>query len=554
VPIAYLDNIDLNWIELLRLRLQNLATHPATPQPGWIYYNTTDNVVYVRAASTWVDLFAGLSGYTDEQAQDAIGAAFAAGTRTGITITYNDAANRFDFAVTDSPLLGGQNGAHYLARANHTGTQSVSTLSDHNKTVHDALGIDAATVGGATAAQLRDRATHTGTQAITVSTLSAAARLVGRVTAGAGAAEELTAAQAKTLLAIVPADVAGFDTQVRTSRLDQMAIPTADLNLNTRKITGLADGTVATDAVTLGQLTGAVQGQTWKDPVRAATTANITLSGTQTIDGIALVANDRVLVKNQTAGAANGIYLVQAGAWTRTVDMDTAAEANNATVLVRQGTVNSGDVFTQTANIVTLGTTVQTWVQSGEGNTLYGADGTTIILTGTTFSVGTVPIIANTSGTLTVARGGTGQTTLTNNGVLLGAGTGNVAAVTGTANQVLRVPGGGGAPAFGAIDLAQAAAITGTLALANGGTGATTAAAARTSLGAVGKAVGSLTGGATSEVLTHNLNTRDVIVTIRNHNSPWEEVMVANEATTVNTVTIRAASALPAGYRWTVTG
>jgi hypothetical protein len=515
VPIAYLDNIDLNWIELLRLRLQNLATHPATPQPGWMYYNTTDNVVYVRAASTWVDLFAGLSGYTDEQAQDAIGAAFAAGTHVGLSITYDDASNRFNFAVTDSPLLNGNNAGFYLARANHTGTQSVTTLSDHTKAVHDALGIDAATTGGATAAQLRDRSTHTGTQ--------------------------------------LAATISNFDTQVRTSRLDQMAIPTADLNLNTRKITGLADATVATDAVTFGQLTGAVQGQLWKDPVRAATTANITLSGTQTIDGIALVANDRVLVKNQTAGAANGIYLVQAGAWTRTVDMDTAAEANNATVLVRQGTANSGDVFTQTANIVTLGTTVQTWVQSGEGNTLYGADGTTILLTGSTFSVGTININTNTTGTLLPAQGGTGQATYAIGDLLFASGATAMSRLAGVATGNALISGGVGvAPAWGKIGLTTH--VSGTLPIANGGTNATTAAAARTSLGATGKAVGSLTGGATSEVLTHNLNTRDVIVTIRNHNSPWEEVMVANEATTVNTVTIRAASNLPAGYRWTVAG
>ena len=78
------------------------------------------------------------------------------------------------------------------------------------------------------------------------------------------------------------------------------------------------------------------------------------------------------------------------------------------------------------------------------------------------------------TGTLPVANGGTGLATITANAVLLGNGTSAIALATGTANQVLRVPGGGGAPAFGAIDLAQAAAVTSQLNVANGGTGAAT--------------------------------------------------------------------------------
>ena len=83
-----------------------------------------------------------------------------------------------------------------------------------------------------------------------------------------------------------------------------------------------------------------------------------------------------------------------------------------------------------------------------------------------------------TSGTLTVPNGGTGATTFTTNGVLLGNGAGAVnASGTGNAAQILRIPNAGGAPAFGALDVSQAAAVTGTLAVANGGTGVTTGAA-----------------------------------------------------------------------------
>ena len=91
------------------------------------------------------------------------------------------------------------------------------------------------------------------------------------------------------------------------------------------------------DAVTRSQLDAAIQGFAWKAPVRAATTANITLSGTQTIDGVALVAGDRVLVKNQSTASGNGIYLVASGSWTRSTDFDTAAEMLGAAVFVSEG-------------------------------------------------------------------------------------------------------------------------------------------------------------------------------------------------------------------------
>lgn len=79
-----------------------------------------------------------------------------------------------------------------------------------------------------------------------------------------------------------------------------------------------------------------------KAPCRAATTAAITLSGLQTLDGIVLVANDRVLVKNQASGSANGIYLASTGTWTRTADFDGNRDVVDGTlVFVRVGTANA---------------------------------------------------------------------------------------------------------------------------------------------------------------------------------------------------------------------
>ena len=99
-----------------------------------------------------------------------------------------------------------------------------------------------------------------------------------------------------------------------------------------------------------------------KRAVRAATTANITLSGTQTIDGIALVAGDRVLVKDQTTASQNGIYVVSATTWARAADADTIAELAGACVSVDSGTANGGFRFdTDLKTTDTLGTTAVSW-------------------------------------------------------------------------------------------------------------------------------------------------------------------------------------------------
>ena len=107
----------------------------------------------------------------------------------------------------------------------------------------------------------------------------------------------------------------------------------------------------------------------YKDPVRVATTANITLSGTQTIDGVAVVAGDRVLAKNQTTASGNGIWVVAAGAWTRPTDFNTSALAQVGSVVkVQFGTIQAGmeyQLLTGGANPIVLDTSTQTWGPCG---------------------------------------------------------------------------------------------------------------------------------------------------------------------------------------------
>lgn len=115
-----------------------------------------------------------------------------------------------------------------------------------------------------------------------------------------------------------------------------------------------------------------IDGGDYKASVRAATTANITLSGEQTIDGVAVVAGDRVLVMAQTAGAENGIYVASAGAWARSTDADTAGDLTSGVLVpVESGTVNADTVWMLTTDgAITIGTTALTWqIKSGDAST-----------------------------------------------------------------------------------------------------------------------------------------------------------------------------------------
>jgi hypothetical protein len=103
----------------------------------------------------------------------------------------------------------------------------------------------------------------------------------------------------------------------------------------------------------------------WKDPVRAATTANIVLSGEQTIDGVAIVTGDRVLVKDQTIATTNGLYVASTGAWTRTTDADTSAELEGAAVGVNEGTSYKNTVWLQATDSVNLGVSNLVFEQIG---------------------------------------------------------------------------------------------------------------------------------------------------------------------------------------------
>lgn len=207
----------------------------------------------------------------------------------------------------------------------------------------------------------------------------------------------------------------GLATAGSQASLSDLSAPTADFDFGAFKITNLANPTGDQDAATKYYVDSVAQGLDPKASAKAASTANIaTLSGLLTIDGVTLSANDRVLVKNQTAAEENGIYVASATAWSRSSDADTWDELVSAFIFVEEGSTQADSGWVCTVNAGgTLGVTAVTWVQfSGAGT--YTA-GTGLTLTGNEFSITDTTVTAGAYGaaskTLTATVNAQGQLT-----------------------------------------------------------------------------------------------------------------------------------------------
>jgi hypothetical protein len=251
-------------------------------------------------------------------------------------------------------------------------------------------------------------------------------------------------------------------------RLDQISAPTAAVALNAQKITGLADPTAAQDAATKSYVDLTAQGFDHKPTATVATAAALpavayangaagvgatltaSANGVLTVDGYATLLNDRILVKDQASGLQNGLYLVTtqgtAGAafvLTRVPEMDQATEFAGALIAVEDpGTVNSNSLWLCTNSAdPTVGTTAITFVELNKAADLVA--GTGITLSGNTVSVatayaggtsiatvGTVTVGTWSATTIALNKGGTGSTTAAGARTNLGA-TGKYSATIG---------------------------------------------------------------------------------------------------------------------------
>jgi hypothetical protein len=270
------------------------------------------------------------------------------------------------FSVGESGTLkinGGSNGQVLQTNGSGELTWSTMTANAYN-TISD--GTNTASASGSDTLKLRadgpvnitvgsNDATHGDNVLFSIDAATTSSAGIVQLSSSKTSTSESLAASAKAVKEV--SDVA------------DAALPKAGGTM-TGAITLHADPTDPMHAVTKQYVDAAATGLDVKASVRAATTANITLSGEQTIDGVELVAGNRVLVKNQSTASANGIYVVAAGSWSRAADFDADTEVTpGAFTFVEEGTANadSGWVLTNDGT-VTVGTTELAFTQfSGAG-------------------------------------------------------------------------------------------------------------------------------------------------------------------------------------------
>jgi hypothetical protein len=268
--------------------------------------------------------------------------------------------------------------------------------------------------------------------------------LAGPVSGGA-AVPSFRALVAGDIPTLTASKISDFDTQVRTSRLDQMSLPSATVNFNGQRLSNLTEPTDPTDAATKAYVDASRLGLDVKDSVRVATTGNITLSGVQTIDGVTLVAGDRVLVKNQSTASTNGIYVVASGAWNRALDFNASQDVTSgAFTFVEAGTANadSGWVLS-TLNPITVGTTALSFVQFSGAGQIDAGDG--LSKSGNRLDVGAGTGIAVTATTVALTGQALALHNLASNGLFVRTGAGTVTArsVAASGNGVSVTNGNG---------------------------------------------------------------------------------------------------------------
>ena len=457
----FLVSIDLNKNELQNAVIQNLATAPASPYSGQIYYNTGDNQLYIYNGTRW------------EVAGNAVQSGLLAARPAAATV---DAGTIY--YATDTYLFYYSNGSAW-AQTNQFGTVTAQTS------------YGASSGNGSSTDYARADHTH-GTPALGTSTPNA-------ITGAAGSAGSAT----------VPS---------KEDHVHAFA-PTTDLNMGGYKLAALGTPTVSTDAANKQYVDDVAQGLNIHAASYAATTANLnatysngtsgvgatlTNAGTQaafTTDGTTPSVNDRILVRLQTNTAQNGIYtLTTVGSgstnWvlTRATDFDTPTEiAGGDFTFVDNGTTLANTGWVNVDEVTTVGTDPIVFQQFSGAGTYTASNG--VVLNGTVFSFD-----PRTGYGLQTGASGAEIKLATTSGLNL--------------SSDLAVGAGNGISV-----LTNTVAIDSTVVVSK-----------------FAANVGD--GSATSYTITHNLGTRDVIVSVYEASGSYAEVICDVNHATTSTITL----------------
>lgn len=540
----FVTGINLNKNELLNARIQNLSSAPLSPVAGQIYFNTVDGVLYFYSGTEWIPT----SGST-EVIQDVIGSSVAGGV--GLTSSYDDASGTTTIDLDDTSVNAGSYGAadtvatftvdaqgrltQAADQSIQISTSQVTGLEEYiEDTVGDSFaglvkegeGIDIVydDVAGTLTISAEDASSSnkgvasfdstdfTVTSGNVILNAERVEDIVGNLISGGTGIDVTYTDGAGTLSVDIDSTVTTNDgVQTLTNKtLGSGTTLGHDLDAGSNHIINLASPVNANDAATKEYVDAVAEGLHIHEAAKVYVDSNIDLStdlqAGDTIDGVTLLAGDRVLVNGQTTQSQNGIYVVQAsGAAVRALDFDTPTEVKSGDfIFVSSGTSYGNTGWVQTLTPATIGTDPISFTQfSGAGTYTAGLG---LTLSGTVFSADVTPnsgnpSLTNTGGAIEVKTDLSRGLSVDSNGLGINAGTGFVFS-------------------SGALSLDTANGY-GTRKLAF-------------SIG---------DGSTLSYIINHGLATRDISVHIYQNSSPYAQIEADVEHTDSNNITVKFGAA-----------